>query len=165
MTSKGQAEAEPARWLGEREAAVWKAFRELLNSFPAAMDRQLSQDSALSGPEYMVLASLSDTPDGVLRARRLAEGLDWEASRLSHLLRRMENRGFIRREACRTDARGSNVVLTDTGRTAITAAAPGHVGFVRRQLFDLLSEEEQEMLRDVAARIHTALPPAGPPAP
>lgn len=153
------------RWLDEREADVWKAMRELLNSFPAGMDRQLVQESELSAPEYMVLASLSSTEDGVLRARKLAEWLDWEPSRLSHLLKRMETRAFVRREACATDARGSNVVLTETGRAAIVAAAPGHVSFVRRHLFDLLSVEEQEVLRTAAMKIRQSLdsrPPAGP---
>ncbi|GAB4098721.1 MarR family winged helix-turn-helix transcriptional regulator [Sinomonas halotolerans] len=145
------------QWLDERERGVWLALRKLLWGLPPAIDRQLTRDSNLSGPEYSVLATLSECPDGVLRSGTAAHELGWERSRLSHILRRMEAKGLISRSCSAEDARGQDVHLTGAGRAAIVEAAPGHVAFVRSALFDALSAEEQAMFGDACRRIVAAI--------
>jgi DNA-binding MarR family transcriptional regulator len=145
-------EAEP-RWLDAREREVWLALRRLMWGLPPAIDRQLTRDSRLSGPEYSVLATLSECPDGVLRSGTAAQELGWERSRLSHILKRMEAKGLILRTCSADDARGQDVHLTDAGRAAIVDAAPGHVEFVRRTVFDPLTAEQQDLLREACSRI------------
>lgn len=78
--------------------------------------------------------------------RDLGTQVDWDRSRLSHHVSRMEKRGLVSREDCPDDARGSMVRLTATGRGAIEAAAPQHVETVRRYFFDPLSGDELEVL-------------------
>jgi DNA-binding MarR family transcriptional regulator len=149
------------RWLDEREQHAWRATTEMHRKLSAAVERQLVLDSGLSAADYAVLVPLSESPGGVLRARDLARGAGWEKSRLSHQMRRMEQRGLVEREGCPTDARGAYVRLTPAGRRALEAAAPSHVETVRRLLFDQLTPAEVETLAAVADRILANLAEAG----
>jgi DNA-binding MarR family transcriptional regulator len=168
------------RWLDEREARIWRAFRDLSTGLNSAMDRQLEQETTLSGAEYAVLATLSDAAlrsdgtqdngaqdnadaggDPVLRARDLAVELGWERSRLSHLLKRMENRGLVERRSCESDARGLDIAMTEAGRKAIEEAAPGHVDFVRENFFDQLTAAEQDAVFTASVKIQASLRAAG----
>jgi DNA-binding MarR family transcriptional regulator len=100
-----------------------------------------------------VLVTLSEAPDGVIRARDLGSELGWDRSRLSHQLLRMEKRGMVVREECANDARGLMVRITPEGRRAIEAAAPAHAEAVQRHFFDHLSSAEVDTLIDVFDRV------------
>ncbi|HWH01579.1 MAG TPA: MarR family transcriptional regulator, partial [Pilimelia sp.] len=141
------------RWLDDDEQRAWRAYLRMTARLTAALSRQLQAQSQLSLPDYEVLVHLTDAPDGRLRPYELQRAMDWEQSRLSHHLSRMQGRGLIRREQCGDDGRGAYVRLTDAGRQAITAAAPGHVAAVRRHFFDALTPEQVAALRQVASRV------------
>jgi len=141
------------RPLDEHQRSLWKAYRDLYQELSGALHAQLLHDAGLSGSEYAVLVPLSHTPDGVLRARELSGELGWDRSRLSHLVRRMEKRGFVAREECSEDARGSMVRLTDAGRAAVEDAAPEHSEAIRRYFFNPLSRDELETLTAVFDRL------------
>lgn len=145
------------RWLTPREAEIWTAYRRLCRDLQRAQDQQLQQDSGISAADYALLAPLSETADGVLRARELGAEVDWERSRLSHQISRMEKRGLVVREACEDDARGSMVRLTEKGRETIEAAAPGHVEIVRQLFFDPLDADEMKTLGGFLERIVAAV--------
>jgi DNA-binding MarR family transcriptional regulator len=144
--------AEP-RWLDEREAQVWQSHMNLMRDLHSELERDLFRDSGLTGAEYQVLVPLSESPEGLLRARELGIAARWDRSRLSHQISRMEKRGLVTREECAEDARGSMVRLTDAGRAAIEAAAPQHVEAVRRLFFDQLSTEEVDTLGSLYERL------------
>ena len=148
--------AEP-RWLDQREAHVWQAYRDLQRELRNALDRQLVRDAGLSGAEYALLVPLSEAPGGRLRARDLGGMVGWDRSRISHQLSRMEHRGLVSREACPDDARGSIVRLTPAGRSAIEAAAPNHVTTVRRFFLDPLSDDELDTLATLLDRLLAGL--------
>ena len=148
--------AEP-RWLDEREAHLWQAYRDLQRQLRNALDRQLVRDAGLTGADYALLVPLSGAPDGVIRARDLGRLVGWDRSRISHQLRRMEQRGLVTREDCPDDARGSMIRLTDAGRLAIEAAAPNHVAEVRRLFIDQLSDDEIDALTSLFDRLLTGL--------
>jgi len=145
------------RWLNKREAQVWQKYRDLQRELQSAQDRQLIRDSGLSGADYALLVPLSESPDGLVRARDLGLTVGWERSRISHQIRRMEERGLVTREACPDDARGSMVRLTAFGRATIESAAPAHVETVRRYFFDPLSRDEVETLGALFGRMLAAL--------
>ena len=145
------------RWLTPEEQQVWRGFLRLQRDVPATLSRQLVRDSGLSGAEYAVLVSLSETQSERLRPVGLMEILDWEQSRVSHQLTRMERRGLIARQECPSDGRGAFVVLTDAGREALASAAPGHVAMVRRLIFDQLTEEEIQQFGDICAKVLRAV--------
>ena len=115
------------RWLDEREQRAWRGYNQLHRRLSKVLGQQLTRDSGLSAADYELLVPLSEATDGQLRARDLARMVEWEKSRLSHHLKRMEQRGLVGRVDCPTDARGAFLVLTDAGRRAIEGAAPQHV--------------------------------------
>ncbi|MEH0929521.1 MarR family winged helix-turn-helix transcriptional regulator [Micromonospora sp. CPCC 205558] len=141
------------RWLDEREDRAWRGYRRMRRLLDLELARQLTQDAGLSEADYDVLSDLSETPQGRLRLRELADRMLWSRSRLSHHLTRMQQRGLVTREECADDARGSVVVLTPAGRQAIGSAAPGHVAAVRRHLIDLLTPAEIEALGALTHRV------------
>lgn len=146
----------PTAWLTPQEQRAWRAFLRSHTLLLARLHRQLQRDAGLSLADYEVLANLSEAADGRLRAFRLAASLQWEKSRLSHHLTRMEQRGLVTREECSSDARGAFVALTEEGRRTIASAAPAHVGEVRRSFIDPLTPEQLELLATVSERIMTA---------
>ncbi|WP_424532190.1 MarR family winged helix-turn-helix transcriptional regulator [Sphaerisporangium viridialbum] len=140
------------RWLDEREQRMWRAFGNMRRRLDSAMERHLNGES-LSMADYQLLVPLSEAPGGRIRARELRRSISWDRSRLSHQLRRMEQRGLITREDCPGDARGTVIRLTAEGRRTIEAAAPGHVETVRRLFVDALTPDEIETLTSIAHRV------------
>ncbi|GAA4611850.1 MarR family transcriptional regulator [Actinoallomurus liliacearum] len=141
------------RWLDDEEQRAWRAFIRMHGQLTARLSRQLQADSGLSLADYEVLVQLTDAPDGRLRPFELQRGLQWEQSRLSHHLTRMQRRGLVAREECDEDGRGAVVALTDAGRRAIVAAAPGHVDTVRRLFFDGLTRDQVALLHQVSDHV------------
>jgi DNA-binding MarR family transcriptional regulator len=146
-----------ARWLTADEMETWRALSLLLAKLPTALGEQLQCDSQLSFVEYYVLAGLSDQPDRTLRMSQLAVLANSELSRLSHMVARLEKRGFVRREPDLTDRRFTNAVLTDAGHAYLVQAAPGHVERVRSVVFNSLDTHAQHALRAAAQQILTRL--------
>ena len=63
---------------------------------PGVLDAQLRKDSELTHFEYFVLAMLSDAPERTLRMTALAKHTNATLPRLSHVVRRLEDRGTCR---------------------------------------------------------------------
>lgn len=127
--------ADDSPWLDEEQQRVWRQWLDVTARLPLALNRQLQKDSGLSLQDFAVLASLSEASDEQLRVAALADVLQWERSRLSHHLGRMERRDLIHRRECPEDGRGAVVALLPLGRQGIQEAAPGHARFVRTLLF------------------------------
>jgi DNA-binding MarR family transcriptional regulator len=140
------------KWLDEREERMWRGFYAMRRSLDRAIERQLTV-SGLSSADYELLVPLSEAPNHELRARDLGRQVDWDRSRLSHQLRRMEQRGLVVRHECENDARGTMITLTGEGLHAVETAAPGHVATVRAHFVDLLSDEEIDTLMTVADKV------------
>lgn len=141
------------QWLREDEQRVWRRWLTMTTELDAALNRELQQDSGLSLQDFGVLVYLTDAADGRLRMTELAGVLQWERSRVSHHVKRMEGRGLLERAQCPEDRRGSFVVLTPKGRAAIEQAAPGHVRAVRDLVFDALTPGEMAALGSIATKV------------
>jgi DNA-binding MarR family transcriptional regulator len=141
------------RWLDEREAHLWRSWLRLTQELAGVLADQINRDGGLSAADYAVLVPLSESRYGMLRFRDLGREILWDRSRLSHHLRRMEQRGLVAREECADDARGAMVRMTAAGQAAINATAPGHVAATRRHVFDLLSDKEMDVLITVFDRL------------
>jgi len=146
-----------AAWLSSDEQRAWRTYLRMSSLLPAALNRQLQRDCGLTLPEYEVLVQLSEASQQRLRPFQLCEALNWEQSRLSHQLTRMERRGLVLREECAADGRGALVVLTAEGAAAIGAAAPQHVATVRRLVFDRLSGPQRAAFEEACVTIVSAL--------
>jgi DNA-binding MarR family transcriptional regulator len=150
-------------WLNEREARAWRTLQYMQMRLEAELARQLSADSGLSYPDYLVLVALTDRPEGRMRLFELAGILGWEKSRLSHHIARMADRTLVAKERCDADRRGADVVVTSKGRSEIEAAAPGHVAAVRRLFVDRLTPSQLDAIGDAAEAVLAAFDePHGP---
>lgn len=141
------------RWLDDEQQACWRALAALMARLRWALEGQLERDSDLSFIEYHTLARLSEDPDQTLRMSDLAVVTDASLSRLSHLMKRLEGRGLVRRQADPRDGRCTNAILTDAGYAKLVASAPAHVGAVRSLFIDELSAAEVSQLREVCERV------------
>jgi DNA-binding MarR family transcriptional regulator len=146
-----------SRWLTEDEQRAWRGLLQMTSRLDARLNRDLQQTSGLSLADYDVLVLLTEAPDGRLRVFEVAENLQWEQSRLSHHLARMQRRGLVAREECTSDRRGAFIVLTEAGRDAIEKAAPAHVDAVRRLVFDGLSKDQVATLQATVEEILSRL--------
>jgi DNA-binding MarR family transcriptional regulator len=145
------------RWLDQREERAWRALQFMQMRLTGELTHQLASDSSLSYSDYVVLVALADQPDGRRRPIELAHDLGWEKSRLSHHITRMANRGLVRKERCESDRRGAFVVVTERGRKEIQAAAPGHVGAVRRLFVDRLTPRQLDYIAAAAETVLAGL--------
>ena len=144
--------AEP-RWLTSEQLDAWLPFAGMLMKLPAALDAQLQRDADITHFEYLVLARLSTSPDRVLRMSDLAAYVNASLSRLSHVVKRLEQRGWVRREPCPENGRYTIAILTEPGWDKVVATAPGHVEAVRHLVIDALTPAQIRHLRDIAERI------------
>ncbi|MFT4227601.1 MarR family winged helix-turn-helix transcriptional regulator [Micropruina sp.] len=150
------------RWLSQDEQALWQNFILAQQD----LDRVISADlagCALSHADYAVLVGLSGGDGSGVRVGRLREWIGWESSRLAHQLRRMESRGLVTRSPAADDGRGTLVAITEEGMARIREAAPGHVRTVRANFLDLMTADEQAVLRTVFERVTRTITPDRPP--
>jgi DNA-binding MarR family transcriptional regulator len=140
-------------WLSPREDRAWRAFMHAHHQLAVRLNRLLLQDSGLTEADYEILAVLSEHPTGHMPAHDLCVLLQWEKSRLSHQVRRMQDQGLITREPNPADGRSTIIRLLPAGRRAIEDAAPRHVHNVRRHFIDLLTPAELDMLAALNERV------------
>jgi DNA-binding MarR family transcriptional regulator len=146
-------QAPSARWLSAAELESWLSVVRLMTWLPWSIDQQLRRDSDLGMVEYQVLAQLSESPGRTMRMSSLAELTNASLSRLSHLFKRLEARGLVRREPDPADGRFTNGILTDKGFQVLAEAAPAHVAHVRSLVIDTLSAEQLRRMGHAADRI------------
>ena len=149
------------RWLDDDEMAAWLRLVAVVELLPGVLDSQLRRDSALTHFEYYVVAVLSEAPDRTLRMSGLAARTNATLARLSHVVRRLEERGLVERFPCPEDARATNARLTEAGWQVVVAAAPGHVATVRQHVLDPLSREQVHQLTEIATALLERLDPEG----
>ena len=147
---------EAMEWLTDEQQAAWRPFIALLLRLPAALDAQLQRDAGITNFDYLVLSGLSESPNRTLRMSELAAIANSSLSRLSHVVSRLEARGWVRREPCPGDGRFINAVLTDDGWQKVLTTAPGHVAAVRELLLAPLTEEEFKQLGAISAKVLAA---------
>jgi DNA-binding MarR family transcriptional regulator len=149
------------QWLTAGQLDAWLSLVRLLTWLPWSIDQQLQRDADLSMVEYQVLAMLSESPQRTMRMSSLADVTNASLSRLSHLVKRLEARGLVRREPDPADGRFTNAILTDDGLETLTAAAPAHVAHVRSLVIDVLSPEQLRRLGRDADRIMSRIDTSG----
>ena len=150
--------AEP-RWLNDEERQAWLTLVGVLIRLPAALDAQLQRDADLNHFEYQVLAVLSESPDRTMRMSDLALLANGSLSRISHVVNRLEKRGWVTRAPDPADGRYTLATLTEAGWTKVVDTAPGHVEAVRGLIFDPLTAAQTRQLHDIGHRVLKAIDP------
>jgi len=152
-------ETDQPPWLDAEERQAWLSLIAVALQLVPALDAQLRRDAGISHFEYTVMAALSESPERTLRMSDLAALADGSLSRLSQVVTRLENNGWVRRSPDPTDGRYTLATLTDTGMAKVVDAAPGHVREVRRVVIDPLTRAQLRQLRGIGQRLLGALDP------
>jgi DNA-binding MarR family transcriptional regulator len=145
--------------LDRSELAAWVRLASVLELLPAALDSQLRRDADLMHFEYFVLAMLSEAPKRTLRMSALAAQTNATPPRLSHVVKRLEDRGLVERLPCPEDARATNARLTSAGWRKVRDAAPGHAANVRENVVDALTPVQINQLAGITEAILGRLDP------
>lgn len=120
---------------------------------PAELDSRLLRTGGLTLFEYHVLAMLSESQESTLPMSELAVDSYSSLSRLSHVVKKLEQRDLVRRRRATDDARVTVVDLTEAGWELIRRLAPEHVEDVRETVFDALDERDVADLARVGRKL------------
>jgi len=145
--------ARMTHWLTEDEQKSWRAWLSASHLLNDRLSRELQERHGITIADYEILVRLSEVPDRRMRMSELASATLSSRSRLSHQIDRMERAGFVERQVCDDDRRGSFAVMTEQGWHALVDAAPDHVEGVRVHLVDQLSPQEFESLGSACQRV------------
>src|SRR5258708_1274912 len=139
--------------LSDRQQAAWANYQRMRVRLTERINRELAQKAGLSEADFEILSALIESPNESVRALALRCGLEWEKSRLSHQLRRMEERGLITPQECVEDNRGSVIRVTESGRKLATEAKVYGEQAVRHYVVDALTAEQLLALGTIAETI------------
>ena len=142
-------------WLDEQENRIWRAFLQVSGRINAQLSESLKTTTGLTMDDYEVLVHLSESESQRLRMTELSHRLLHSQSRLTQRIDRLSKRGYVCREKCPDDGRGTFAVLTPAGMQVIKDAAPHHVKDVRAALIDLIEPKERPLVADVLERLAT----------
>ena len=103
------------RWLDEDEQRAWLRLAGVMLKLSPALDSQLQRDSDLTHFEYLCLAMLSECEGRTLQMSELAARANASLSRLSHVVTKLEQRGWVARTPSPHSRRVTLVSLTEEG--------------------------------------------------
>lgn len=115
-----------------------KAFRTI--------DNKVSESYGphnLTATQFSVLDVLN--AKGSMKIGELINSMLATSGNMTVVIKNMEKKGLITREACPNDRRAFMVSLTDQGKAVIDSALPDHIERVE-EAFSVLTEQEQEQL-------------------
>jgi DNA-binding MarR family transcriptional regulator len=147
------------RWLTADQLRAWKKFVAVVEILPGVLDSQLQRDAELTHFEYFTMAMLSEAPERTLRMTSLASATNSTLPRLSHVVSRLESRGYVERRPSAEDRRATNASLTEHGWQKVVATAPGHVATVRENVIDPLTDDDVVDLDRIMGRMLRQLDP------
>ena len=142
--------------LTRSELRTWKRLTSATAALFQALDQELRSDTGVSLDDFAVLRPLWAAPETPLRMSELADQLSFSPSRLSHAIKRMEEKGWVRRESSSDDGRVRLVRLTPAGLDVFHRAWPGHAQMIRALFLDQLDDHEREVLERGFSKIRRA---------
>ncbi|SFW79957.1 MarR family winged helix-turn-helix transcriptional regulator [Amycolatopsis australiensis] len=143
------------RWLDAAEKDAWTGLISMALLMPGRLEAPLHQEAGLTLFEYMTLSQISEAPARTIRMSELAYLTNGSLSRLSNVVKRLENRGWVTRAPDPTDGRYTLATLTGPGYEVLAAAAPIHLRTVRELVLDPLDKADREALARIAAKLRT----------
>src|SRR3954471_11910038 len=115
------------QWLDDEQQQLWQDLLTVVIALPTLLDRQMQRDEGISNFEYSVLARLSMTASRTLRLSDLAMQSNSTLPRLSKVMVRFEQQGWIVRDPDPDNGRYTRATLTALGLQKVTDSAPAHV--------------------------------------
>lgn len=148
-----RSEGVPLSRLTSQERDIFEDFLFTAVTVQRRVDHDLFEESDLSLSEYTALRHLSEVDGGRLRMTELAIATGLSVSRISRMVRLMEQRGLVSREPAPGDRRGWNAVLSVTGRTRLHQTERSYAASVRRNLLDHFDRGQLQALSALMATI------------
>ena len=145
--------ADAPRWMTADEKEAWSGLVSLILLLPGRLESPLQQAHGISLFEYLTLSHISEAPERRLRMSELSYLTSGSLSRLSNVVKRFEQRGWVVRSPDPEDGRYTLAGLTEAGFEVVVAAAPTHIRAVRRFVLDRLTAGEQRAVADIAAKL------------
>ena len=142
-----------AHWLTPDERRAWLALYALTSLLPANLDTHLFREARITLFDYHVLAMLSEAEGTSLPMSELAARSTASLSRLSHVVKKLEGRGWVTRLPSSFDGRVTTASLTAAGLEMLTELAVSHVAQVRSTVFDALDDRDVADLERVGRKI------------
>ena len=142
--------------------AVWRRFLEAHALVVGALEAELDEARGLPLAWYDVLVSLREAPGGRLRMQDLAERVLFSRSGLTRLVDRMVGAGYVTRERCEDDRRGTFAVLTPVGGKVLRDAAGVHLRGVQAHFLRHLDDDDVAALDVAFAAVVAAESGPGP---
>jgi DNA-binding MarR family transcriptional regulator len=146
-------------WLNADEKEAWTGLVSLMLLLPGRLEAPLQQEAGLSLFDYLVLSHVSEAADRSIRMSELAHLANGSLSRLSNVVKRFEQRGWVVRSPDPDDGRYTIATLTDEGYEVVAAAAPTHLRTVRQFVLDPLTDADLQALTRIAAKLRLSIPP------
>ncbi|MGP9783243.1 MarR family winged helix-turn-helix transcriptional regulator [Glutamicibacter sp. AOP12-B1-11] len=140
-------------WLSAEERKAWLGLNTMMSLLPAALDSDLQGLEGITLFDYHMLAMLSETPDRELTMTDLAARTSASLSRLSHVVKKLEKRGWVVRAQSAGDARVKIASLTKEGWDAVVKMAPHHVSTVRALLLETLDDKDVKDLARISRKV------------
>ena len=137
----------------ELDSKAWRAFHKIGTSLLPHLGRQITNHSGISGTEYVVLVALSELTVPSVNLNRLAQGLGWEISRMSHQISRMEEIGFVKKSRNTDDSRCFDVSITAKGRKMAEAAIPLQSKEINHCFSEVLTQAQMKSLIEISEAI------------
>lgn len=148
---------EEPQWLSASEKRAWTGLVSLMLLLPGKLEAPL-REVDLTLFEYLTLSHVSEAPNRRIRMSELAFLANGSLSRLSNVVKRFEQRGWMTRSPDPDDGRYTLAHLTDAGYRLVIEAAPIHMRAVRDLILDPLSDADQRALTRIASKLR-AVPP------
>ena len=135
------------------DSKAWRAFHKIGTSLLPHLGRQITNHSGISGAEYVVLVALSELPVPSVNLNRLATGLGWEISRMSHQVSRMDEAGLVKKTKNLEDSRCFDVSITAKGRKIAEAAIPLQSKEINHCFSQVLTQAQMKSLIEISEAI------------
>ena len=137
----------------ELDSKAWRAFHKIGSRLLPHLGRQVTAHSGITGAEYVVLTALSELPTDSVNLNRLALGLGWETSRMSHQITRMQEAGLVKKTQSDSDARCFDVSITSKGRKIAEKAVPLQSLEINHCFSQVLTSKQKEALIEISEAI------------
>ncbi|MCS6556012.1 MarR family winged helix-turn-helix transcriptional regulator [Curtobacterium flaccumfaciens] len=138
--------------LTEQEQRLWHAWKIAADHVRQRVAEDIKADSGLSDQDFGIVTRLVELGGGELRQNDLGASLQWDRTRLSHQITRMETRGLVSRS---TVDGGVLVRVTDKGAGLVCVARPIHAAAVRKHLLQRTEGIDQATLLRVLEHLAT----------
>ena len=140
----------------------WRAFLIAHARITRRLDDELRAEHDLSLAEYDALLTIADAPGRRIRMRQLADRVILSKSGVTRLIDRLVLDGLVARDACLTDARGAEAVLTPAGLDRLRRASRTHLRGIAEHFLGAVDDTDLATIERSMLAVAEHACPGGP---